>query len=154
MSKTFPKKSTEISMSVFPRLFFVLSRFRVFLIDGSSKTLQKRFTCYKQIVSIFFFLTKKSTKNLEPIFSVVFPHVVAFLGEGSPIEKINPALALFGPLTRPPSRPPLPPRGSRVADFFVCRPLAFAFIKLGLFTACRGKFLPRNAQKTHLELEA
>jgi hypothetical protein len=39
--KLFQKKSTEISMSVFPRLFWFLSRFRVFLSDGSSKTPQK-----------------------------------------------------------------------------------------------------------------
>jgi hypothetical protein len=72
--KLFPKKSTKNSMSVFHRLFFVLSRFRVFLSDGSaSKTLlKKRFA--KEIVSKRFY--QKFTKNPKPIFfSIFFNHV-------------------------------------------------------------------------------
>jgi hypothetical protein len=42
MSKTFPQKIEKKSMSVFSRLFFVLSRFRVFFNEWSSKTLEKK----------------------------------------------------------------------------------------------------------------
>jgi hypothetical protein len=58
MSKTFAEKIGKNSMSVFPQLLFVLSRFQVFLSDGSSKTLQKTF--YKKIASKSFY--KKPTK--------------------------------------------------------------------------------------------
>jgi hypothetical protein len=64
-------KNFDVSFS---STFFVLSRFRVFLSDGSSKTLQKTFckknhTCQK----VF---TKNSTKNPKPTFSRnLFYHV-------------------------------------------------------------------------------
>jgi hypothetical protein len=56
----------------------VLSRFRVFLSDGSSKALQKTFC--KQIVSKVF--TKNSTKNPKPIF-LYFSISLGFVGEES-----------------------------------------------------------------------
>jgi hypothetical protein len=67
-------KKVDVDVS-FSSTFFVLSRFRVFLSDGSSKTPQKTF--YKETVSKSF--DKKSTKNPKPIFSVLFRF---FLGEG------------------------------------------------------------------------
>jgi hypothetical protein len=67
MSKTFPKK-VDKNFDVSFTTFFVLSRFRVFLSDGSSKTLQKTF--YKKIVSKSFY--KKSTKNPKSILSRFF----------------------------------------------------------------------------------
>jgi hypothetical protein len=48
---------------------FVLSRFRVFLSDGSSKTLQKTFYKKKSCRKVF---TKKSTKIPKPTFSRFF----------------------------------------------------------------------------------
>jgi hypothetical protein len=67
-----PKKTTKTPMSVFPRLFLVLSRFRVLRSDGSSKTLQK--TVYKKSCRKVF--TKKSTKNQKSIFwAIFFNHV-------------------------------------------------------------------------------
>jgi hypothetical protein len=64
MSKTFPekilRKSTKISMSVFPRLFFVLLCFQVLLSDGSSKTLQKTLHEKKSCRKVF-------TKNRQKI---------------------------------------------------------------------------------------
>jgi hypothetical protein len=61
-------------LSVFPRLFFVLSHFRVFSSDGSSKALQN--TLPKNRVEKF--LQKKMTKS--PNFGAFFWG--AFLGEG------------------------------------------------------------------------
>jgi hypothetical protein len=49
MSKTFPKQIDKNFDVAFSSTFLVLSRFRVFLSDGSSKTLQHTFC--KQIVS-------------------------------------------------------------------------------------------------------
>jgi hypothetical protein len=76
MSKTFSeknlRKSTKKSMSVFPRLFFVLSRFQVLLSDGSSKALQKTF--YNKIDQ------KIPNRFFLDLFLSCF---WAFLGEGS-----------------------------------------------------------------------
>jgi hypothetical protein len=44
MSKTFPKKSTKISMSVFPRLFWFYRVFGCFSAMGVQKHYKKRFT--------------------------------------------------------------------------------------------------------------
>jgi hypothetical protein len=114
MSKTFPKISTKKSMSVFSRFFSVLSRFRVFFSDGSSKTLKK-------IVSKSFY-KKFDQKSKTDFFSVfVFSRFWAFLDEGSSktryknIEKINLTLVLFRTLTHPPT--------TGVTDFFFWRPL-------------------------------
>jgi hypothetical protein len=48
-----PKKSTKISMSVFPRFLFVPSRFRVFRVSRAAMRVQFFFnhTFYKKIVS-------------------------------------------------------------------------------------------------------
>jgi hypothetical protein len=48
-------------MSVFPRIVFVLSRFRVFLSDGSSKALQKTFCKKNRVENLLH-------KNLKPFF--------------------------------------------------------------------------------------
>jgi hypothetical protein len=55
--------------------FFVLSRFRVFFSDGSSKTLQKTFYKKNRVEKFF---TKNSTKNPKPTFSRIF--FITFLG--------------------------------------------------------------------------
>jgi hypothetical protein len=88
----------------FSSTFFVLSHFRVFFSNGSSKTLQKNVSqnksCRKSIFSRFF-----------------LSRFWAFLGEGSSktrqknIKKINLTLVLFWPLTH------LPTTG--VTDFFL-----------------------------------
>jgi hypothetical protein len=60
---------------------FVLSRFQVFLSDGSSKALQK--TCHKKIVSKSFY-KKIDKKSKTDFFSIFFlSRFWAFLGEGS-----------------------------------------------------------------------
>jgi hypothetical protein len=66
--ETFPQKVENVFDVSFSRLFFVLSRFRVFLGAGSSKTLQKMF-CKKTVSKSF---TKKSTKNPNCFFSLLF----------------------------------------------------------------------------------
>jgi hypothetical protein len=66
--KLFPTKSTKTSMPVFFD-FFCLSRFRVFLSGGSSKTLQKTF--YQKIVSNCFY-KKIDQKSKTEIFSNFF----------------------------------------------------------------------------------
>jgi hypothetical protein len=68
------KKSTKFSMSVFPRPFLVLSRFRVFLSDGSSKTQQLWFA--KNRVEKF--LQKMRQKNLKPMLCRFF--ITTFFG--------------------------------------------------------------------------
>jgi hypothetical protein len=88
-------KNFDVSFS---STFFVLSCFRVFFSDGSSKTLQKRF--YKK------FGQKSKTYFLSIFFLSRF---WAFLDEGSSktrqknIEKINLTLVLFRTLTHPPT---------------------------------------------------
>jgi hypothetical protein len=81
--KLFPIKSTEILMSVFPRIFF-LSRFRVFLSDGSSKTLKKTFC--KKIVSKSFY--KKFDKRSKTDFFSQFVYHV-FRRFKNTIQKIS-----------------------------------------------------------------
>jgi hypothetical protein len=80
MLKTFPKKSTKISMSVFPRFF--KSRFRVFLSDGFKNTTKSGL---KTTASKVFL--QKIHKNPKPIFfSILFyilSRIWALSGEGS-----------------------------------------------------------------------
>ena len=72
MSKEFPKKSTKISMSVFPRLFLFCRVFRCFLAMGVQKHNKKRLT-KKSCRKLF---TKKSTKKSQTdFFSIFFYHV-------------------------------------------------------------------------------
>jgi hypothetical protein len=73
MSKTFSKQIDKNFDVSFSSIFFGLSRFQVFLSDGSSKTLQKRFA-KKSCRKVF---TKKSTKiqNQTDFFSISFYHV-------------------------------------------------------------------------------
>jgi hypothetical protein len=69
MSKTFSEEIDKKAMSGFPRFSFVLSRFRVLLGDGSSKTLQKTFWAVQKVMSyhvkIFY---KETDKKAKPIF--------------------------------------------------------------------------------------
>jgi hypothetical protein len=119
MSKTFSKISTKKIDDSFSSTFFVLSRFRVFLSDGSSRTLQKTF-CKKNHVEKN--LQKNSTKNPKPTFSRKdFYHVFGRFSmrgvqkhDKKNIEKINLTLVLFRTLTHP------PPSG--VPDFFLAAP--------------------------------
>jgi hypothetical protein len=63
--KLFPKKSTQKKFDVsFPSTFFVLSRFRVFLSGGSSKTLQKNVLQKNRVEK---FLQKNRQKKPKPI---------------------------------------------------------------------------------------
>jgi hypothetical protein len=76
MSKTFPKISTKISMSVFPRLLFVLS-FIAFLgafQRWEFKTLKKK-VLQKNRVEKFLQKIRPKTKNPKPTFSRFFSHV-------------------------------------------------------------------------------
>jgi hypothetical protein len=81
MSKTFSKeigKSFDVSFS---STFLVLSRFRVFLSDGSSKTLQKTFCKTNRVEK---FVQKIDQKSKNRIFlEFVLSRFWAFLGEGS-----------------------------------------------------------------------
>jgi hypothetical protein len=77
------KKNRQKFDVSFSSTFFVLSHFRVFFSDGSSKTLQKTF--YKKIVSKGFYkkIDQKS-KSKTDFFSIFFKSPFwAFLGEGS-----------------------------------------------------------------------
>ena len=76
MSKTFSekilRKSTKISMSVFPRLFWFYRVIRCFLAMGVQKHYKKRFT-KKSCRKVF---TNKSTKQSQTdFFSILFYHV-------------------------------------------------------------------------------
>jgi hypothetical protein len=90
-------KNFDVSFS---STFFVLSRFRVFFSDGSSKTLQKTF--YKKNRAEKFF-TKNSTKNPKPTFSrILFYHVFGrFSMRG--VQKHDLTLVLFLTPTHPPT---------------------------------------------------
>jgi hypothetical protein len=99
MSKTFPLFFSDVSFSStffwFYRVFGCFSAIRV-------KKHHKTF-CIKLVSKS---LHKKLDKNLKPIFfSIFFSRFWAFLGEGSSktrqkdIEKINPTLVLFWPLS-------------------------------------------------------
>jgi hypothetical protein len=72
MSKTFPKKIDKKIDVSFSSTFFVLSRFRVFFSDGSSKALQKTF-CKKYRVEKF--LPKNRLKTQNRLFLDFFYHV-------------------------------------------------------------------------------
>jgi hypothetical protein len=81
MSKTFSNISTKKIDGSFSSTFFVLSRFWVFLSDGSSKTLQKMF-CKKNHVENFVQKIRPKIQNrlfLEKVSSRFW----AFLDEGS-----------------------------------------------------------------------
>jgi hypothetical protein len=80
MSKTFPQKSTNDSMSVLFSIFGVLSRFCMFLSDEGTKALQKAF--YKRIVSKSFYKNiRKKTRN-RFFLDFVSIRFWAFRGEG------------------------------------------------------------------------
>jgi hypothetical protein len=81
MSKTFPKISTNFFDVSFSSTFFVLSRFRVFLSDESSKTLQKTFYKKNRVEK---FLQKIRPKIQNRLFlEFVLSRFWAFLDEGS-----------------------------------------------------------------------
>jgi hypothetical protein len=76
-------------MSVFPRLPFVVSRFRVFLIDGSSKTLQKHF-CKKNVSCVEKLLQKNRPKIQSRCFLDLFHHVSGRLAANiSPLSRLS-----------------------------------------------------------------
>jgi hypothetical protein len=147
LSKTFPKTSTKNFDVSFSSTFFVLSRFWVFLSDGSSKALQKTFYILQKKSCRKVFL-KKSTKNPKPTFSRFFlSRFWAFLDEGSSktrlkkYRKINLTLVLFRTLTHPPT--------TGVTDFFFAGPLLVAcglwLVACGLVVGCRCRSLARGA---------
>jgi hypothetical protein len=72
VSKTFPKISTKISMSVFPRLLLFYRVFGCYFSDGSSKALQKTF-CKKNRVEKL--LQKIRPKVQNRLFLDFFNHV-------------------------------------------------------------------------------
>jgi hypothetical protein len=86
LSKTFPKEIDNLSDKNFDVSFslicFGFSRFRVFLIDGSSKTLQKTFYKTNRVEK---FLQKIRPKIPNRFFLDFFKKSCfwAFLGEGS-----------------------------------------------------------------------
>jgi hypothetical protein len=118
MSKTFPKNIDKKFDVSFSSAFLVLSRFRMFLSDWSSKHTKKRFA--KSIVSKSFYkrLDQKSKTDFSRFFLSRF---WAFLGEGSSkmrskeYQKINLTSSLFRTLTHPPT--------TGVTDFLFCRAL-------------------------------
>jgi hypothetical protein len=84
--ENFPEKIDKIFDVRFSSTSVVLSRFRVFLSDGSSKTLQKTFC--KKVVSKSF--SKKIDKKSKTVFSrFVLSRFWAFLDEGSLKNKIK-----------------------------------------------------------------
>jgi hypothetical protein len=114
--KRFPKKSTKISMSVFPRLFLFYRGFgcsQRWEFKNTTKAFKKK-SCPK----VF---TKNSTNNPNDFFLDFVYHVFGrFSARGvqkhdqKNIEKMNLTLVLFWPLTHPPT--------TAVTDF-VWRPL-------------------------------
>jgi hypothetical protein len=97
-------KSFDVSFS---STSFVLSHFRVFFSDGSSKTLQKTF--YKKIVSKSFYKTNRPEVQNRLFLDFVLSRFWAFLGEGrsktrlKQYRKKNLTLVLFWLLTHPPT---------------------------------------------------
>ena len=122
MSKTFPekilRKSTKISISVFPRFFLFYRVFRCFLVTGVKRHYRKRFA--KKLCRKVF--QKNRQKNPKPIFSRFF--FITFLGVSrwgelkntikKSRKKIWPTLVLFWP----PRNQPTTPRS--VTFFFEC----------------------------------
>jgi hypothetical protein len=101
MSKTFPKKIDKNFNVSFSSTFFVLSRFRVFLSDGSSKTHKKN------IVSKSFYKTfDQKTQNrffLDFCFITGLFSVRGVQNTIKDIKKINLTPSLFCTLTHPPT---------------------------------------------------
>jgi hypothetical protein len=107
-------KNFDVSFS---STFFVLSRFRVFLSDGSSKALQKTF---KKIVSISFY-KKIDQKPKTDFFSIFFYHVFgrfSMRGAQKHEKKYQKNKSDPGPFSY--SDPPTHHGGHR---FVFCRPL-------------------------------
>jgi hypothetical protein len=127
--ETFPKISTKIPMSVFPRLLLFYRIFGCFSAMGVQKHCKKRFA--KKIVSKSFYkkIDQKSKTDFFTIFCL--SRFWVFLAEESSKtlqkkyrKKINLTLVLFWPLTHPPT--------TGVADlFFNWRPLALLGAGLG-----------------------
>jgi hypothetical protein len=107
MSKTFSKNKQKFRCQFSLDFLFVLSHFRLFLNDGSSKTLQKTFC--KKLVSKSVYKTFDQ-KSKTDFFSIYFYHVFGrFSVRGVQkhgkinIEKINLTPSLFRTLTHPPT---------------------------------------------------
>jgi hypothetical protein len=96
MSKTFSEKILRKSTKIrcrFSSTSFVLLRFQVFLCDGGSKTLPKRF--YKKNVSKSFY--KKIDPKIPNRFFLGFilSRFWAFLGEGTLKTRLKISLSFF-----------------------------------------------------------
>jgi hypothetical protein len=115
MSKTSPQKSTQKSMSVFPRFFLPLA-FGCFLAMGVQKHYKKRCTKYKKSCQKAFTKKSKIDKKIQNRFFFLrfcLLRFWAFLsfsarGEGGSktrqkISKKYLTLVLFWPLTHPPT---------------------------------------------------
>jgi hypothetical protein len=112
ITKTFPKKIDKNFNVSFSSTFLVLSRFWVFLSDGSSKALNKTF--YKKH-RFERFLQKIRPKIQNRFFlSFVLSRLRAFLGEGSSTNKSD-------PIPFPYSDPPTNHHGGH-RFFCFCRP--------------------------------
>jgi hypothetical protein len=120
-------KNFDVSFS---STFLVLSRFRVFFSDGSSKTLQKTF--YKKIVSNSFY--KNFDQKSKPTFSrILFNHVFerfSMRGVKKHDKKISKNKSDPSPFSY--SDPPTHHGGHR---FFFCRPLGGRLAVLGAWLA-------------------
>jgi hypothetical protein len=85
--ENFPQNFDKIFRCQFFLDFFVLSRFRVFLSDGSSKTLQKTFYKTNRVEK---FLQKIRPKTRNRFFlGFVLSHFSTFLGEGSSKTRVK-----------------------------------------------------------------
>jgi hypothetical protein len=135
MSRTFPKKNEKFRCHFFLDLFLVLSHFRVFLSDGSSKTLQKRFT--ESSVQKFLQKNRQKIQNSPspglPPSSIFYCVFRAFFVRGGQKktqkeqqQKQNLTLVLFWPL-----KFYLPWQGARGSPvpFSFCGPLSLVAFK-------------------------
>jgi hypothetical protein len=111
--ENFPQNFDKNFDVSFSSAFFVLSHFRVFFCDGSSKTLQKTF-CEKNRVEKFLQKNRPEVQN-RLFLDFFLSRFWAFLGEGSSKTRLKKSrkknLVLFWPLTHPPT--------TGVTDFFL-----------------------------------
>jgi hypothetical protein len=134
MSKTFSKKIDKNFDVSFSSTFFVLSRFRVFLSDGSSKTHKK--TLYKKhrVEKLF---TKIRPKIQNRFFLDFFNHVFGrFSVRGVRKHDKKYQQNKSDPIPFSYSDPPTDHGGRRL---FFCRPLVLLPPSRGLLTATAGR---------------
>jgi hypothetical protein len=105
--KPFPKKSTKISMSVFPRLFFCFIAFSGVSQRWEFKNTTKNVLQKNRVEKFLQKIRPKIQNQFSPGF--VLSRCWAFLGEGSStarlknIKKINLTPSFFRTLTHPPT---------------------------------------------------